>query len=172
MDFLELAKNRFSCRNFKPDAVEEEKLLRVLEAARIAPSAVNYQPWQFYIIRDSANKARIIESYPREWIQSAPVLIVACGDKHVSWKRSDGKDHLEIDLSIAIDHMTLQATNLGLATCWVCNFEIKKLREVMQLPPHLDPVAIIPIGYPQIQPDTNRHKLKRKALNDIIKWEI
>lgn len=172
MDFLELAKNRFSCRSFKPDAVEEEKLLRVLEAARIAPSAVNYQPWQFYIIRDSINKARIIESYPREWIQSAPVLIVACGDKHVSWKRSDGKDHLEIDLSIAIDHITLQATDLGLATCWVCNFEIKKLREVMQLPSHLDPVAIIPIGYPQAQADSNRHKSKRKALNEIIHWEI
>jgi nitroreductase len=172
MDFLELAKNRFSCRSFKPDAVEDEKILEIIEAARIAPSAVNYQPWQFYIVRDSVNKAKIIESYPREWIQNAPVLIVACGDKQLSWKRGDGKDHLDIDLSIAIDHITLQATNLGLGTCWVCNFQVKKLREVMQLPSHLEPVAIIPIGYPQNQPDTERHNIKRKPLEEIIKWEI
>lgn len=172
MDFLELAKKRFSCRSFKPDAVEEEKIIKVLEAARVAPSAVNYQPWQFYVIRKPENKAKIAEAYHREWMQAAPVLIVACGDKLLSWKRADGKEHVEIDISIAVDHLTLQASELGLGTCWVCNFQPKKLREVMNLPSNIEPVAIIPLGYPQTEGDTERHKVKRKSFQEIVKWEI
>ena len=172
MDFLELAKKRYSCRNFKPDAIEEDKLMKVLEAARIAPSAVNYQPWHFFVVQNPENKAKIIETYPREWMKDAPVLIVACGNKQVSWKRADGKEHVEIDLSIAIDHLTLQATNLGLGTCWVCNFQAKKLREVLQLPINMEPVAIIPLGYPQNEADTERHTSKRKPIDEIISWEF
>jgi len=171
MDFLELAQKRYSCRSYKPDAIEDEKLMKVLEVARIAPSAVNYQPWHFYIIKSEENKAKIAEAYKREWMKTAPVLIVACGNKQVSWKRSDGKDHVDIDISIAVDHITLQATALGLATCWICNFQPKKLREVMKLPAHLEPLVIIPLGYPQSEPDSERHT-KRKAIDEIITWEI
>lgn len=172
MDFLELAKKRYSCRSFKPDAIEEEKLMKVLEAARVAPSAVNYQPWHFFVIKNPDSKARIIESYPREWMRNAPVLIVACGNKLVSWKRADGKEHMEIDISIAVDHMTLAATDLGLATCWVCNFQAKKLRDVLQLPSDMEPLVIIPLGYPNNEPDTERHNVKRKPLSEIVSWEL
>lgn len=172
MDFLELAKKRYSCRNYKPDAIEEDKLMKILEAARVAPSAVNYQPWHFYLIRKTENKTRIAEAYQREWMKNAPILIVACGNKHISWKRADGKEHMEIDLSIAIDHITLQATELGLATCWICNFQARKLKEILHLPNNVDPVAIIPIGYPADEADINRHDNKRKAVQDIISWEL
>lgn len=172
MDFLDLAKKRYSCRSFKPDAVEEEKLMKVLEAARVAPSAVNYQPWQFYVIRKPENKAKIAEAYHREWMQGAPVLIVACGDKQVSWKRADGKEYVDTDLSVAIDHLTLQASELDLATCWICNFQAKKLSEIMSLPSHIEPIAIIPLGYPEKEADVERHNTKRKSIQDIVKWEL
>jgi nitroreductase len=172
MDFLELAKKRYSCRNYKSDAVEDDKLMKVLEAARVAPSAVNYQPWHFYVVRKSENKAKIAEAYQREWMKNAPVLIVACGNKHISWKRADGKEHMEMDLSIALDHITLQATDLGLASCWICNFQLEKLKEILHLPENMEPVAIIPIGYPADAPDTNRHQNKRKAIQDIVSWEL
>lgn len=170
MDFLELAKKRYSCRNYKPNEVEDDKLMKVLEAARVAPSAVNYQPWHFYVVKNAELKAKIGEAYQREWMKGAPVLIVACGNKKISWKRADGKEHMEIDISIAIDHLTLQATELGLATCWICNFQSKKLKEVMQFPSGVEPVAIIPVGYPDIEADTERHDIKRKPLSEIVSW--
>jgi nitroreductase len=133
---------------------------------------VNYQPWHFIIVMTQENKVKIEEAYPREWLKKAPVYIVACGDHDKSWKRGDGRDSLDIDLSIAIDHLTLQATELGLATCWVCNFNVQILRANLKLPDHLEPVAIIPIGFPNDQPDIQRHDSKRKKLEEILSWEI
>jgi nitroreductase len=171
MKFLDLAKSRYSCRNYKPDEVEEHKLMLVLEAARVAPSAVNYQPWYFIVIKKSENKAKIYESYNRDWIKNAPVLIVACGNHSKSWKRNDGKDHLDIDIAIAVDHLTLQAVELGLATCWVCNFNAKILKVNLNLPDNIEPVAIMPLGYPIDSCDPQRHDQKRKAIDEIAYWE-
>lgn len=172
MDFLELAKSRYSCRNYKSVPVENEKLLKVLEAARVAPSAVNFQPWHFYVIQNSENKEKIAQAYHREWMKNAPVIIVACGNKPISWKRSDGKDYLDIDMSIAIDHITLAATSLGLATCWICNFSAGKAKNILSLPEFVEPIAIIPLGYPADEVDINRHQTKRKPLSEIVTWEI
>lgn len=171
MNFLDIAKNRFSCRNYKPDPIEEDKLLKVINAIQVAPSAVNYQPWHFIIIRLPENKAKVFEAYHRTWFQTAPIVIVACGDRNQSWKRSDGKDHLDIDLAIAIDHLMLQATELGLATCWICNFNTTLLRSNLDLPENLEPVALIPIGYPNEVNDPNRHESKRKPYYEFIHWE-
>jgi nitroreductase len=172
MDFLELAKRRYSCRNFKPDEIEKDLWIKVLEAARIAPSAVNFQPWQFFVVLDPVQKAKVIESYPREWIKEAPALIIAAGDRQLSWKRADGKDHLEIDIAIAVDHLILQATALGLGTCWVCNFDRVKLHKTLNLPSHMEPLVIIPLGYPVNEADTERHAVKRKNLKAIVTWGI
>lgn len=172
MDFLQLAKQRFSCRNYQSTPVEEEKLMKVLEAARVAPSAVNYQPWQIYVYRHEQNKTRITEAYHRDWLKNAPVILVVCGNHQVSWKRIDGKDYTDVDISIAIDHMTLQATDLGLGTCWICNFNYAKLREIMNLPDHMEPIAILPLGYPVEAADPERHTTKRKPLEEIVKWEM
>jgi nitroreductase len=171
MNFIDIAKARYSVRNYKPVEIEENKLSMVLEAFRIAPSAVNFQPWHLIVIQSIQNKVKVYEAYQREWLKSAPILIVACGDHSISWKRSDGKDHLDIDISIAVDHLTLQATELGLGTCWVCNFNPVILKRNLNLPENIEPIVIIPLGYPADQADSDRHILKRKPLNEFVHIE-
>jgi nitroreductase len=169
--FLELAKARYSCRKYDARMVEEGKLLRVLEAGRVAPSAVNFQPWHFYVIRESEKLRTFHAAYHREWFRSAPCVIVVCADHGQSWKRkSDGKDHADVDASITADHMTLQATELGLATCWICNFDPQATRSLLGLPDHLEPVVILPLGYPLDEADPERHGEKRKNLDEITTY--
>ena len=172
MRFIDLVKTRYSVRNFLDKPVEREKLEQILEAARLAPSAVNFQPWVFYVVRSGKKYNDVAASYHREWFKQAPVYIVACADKKQSWKRkSDGKDHADIDAAIAIDHMSLQIVELGLGTCWVCNFEPDKCRKALQIPAHLEPIALLPIGYPA---DNDAFEIKeklRKPLTDIVIWD-
>lgn len=171
MSFYQLAKRRFSCRKYKPAMVEESLINQLFESVRVAPSAVNYQPWHFIVVRSTENKQKVVESYPREWFKSAPVYIIACGDHSKSWKRADGKDHLDIDLAIAIDHLTLQATEMGLASCWVCNFNKEVLKSAFYLPENIEPIAIIPIGYPEETEDPDLHLIKRKPIGQIVSYE-
>lgn len=168
MGFLDIAKARFSVRNYKPSEIEEDKLSILFEAFHVAPSAVNFQPWHIILVKTNQNKAKVYEAYQREWLKTAPVILVVCGDHTLSWKRSDNKDHLDIDVSIAIDHLMLQATELGLGTCWVCNFNTSTIRKNFNLPEHIEPIAIIPVGYPAESPDINRHELKRKPLSTFL----
>ena len=170
MKFIELCKERYSVREYQNKPVEKEKLNLVLEAARLAPSAVNFQPWLFLIVETPENKQKVIESYNRDWIKSAPCFIIAFENRNESWTRKiDNKDFGEVDLSIAIEHMCLQATELGLGTCWVCNFNPQILNENFMVPEHLVPIAILPIGYP-VDKDTEISKT-RKSLSEIVKWE-
>ncbi|RLC53576.1 MAG: nitroreductase [Candidatus Cloacimonadota bacterium] len=171
MNFLELAKNRFSVRKYKSDPVKEEDLLYVLEAGRIAPSAVNYQPWHFLVLKEKENLEKLYGLYHREWFREAPVVIIILADHNQSWKRSEGKDHADVDVAIAADHMTLAATNRGLGTCWVCNFDKQKTINTLKLPDHLEPVVFLPLGYPDQETDINRHEEKRKPLSEIVSWE-
>jgi len=168
MEFIELAKQRYSCRSYQDKTVDEGKLLKVLEAGRIAPSAVNFQPWHFIVIKEEENKKKICSAYKRDWLQQAPVIIVVCGDHSVSWKRADGKDHCDIDIAITVTHMTLMAAEQGLGTCWVCNFDMQKCSEVLNLPKHIEPMVLLPIGYPADIVDTERHSSKRKPLEMIV----
>jgi nitroreductase len=167
MNFLELAKKRYSCRKYRNQKVEDEKLNLVLEAGRIAPSAVNYQPWIFIVVK-SGNIDNIRGCYHREWFASAPLYIVLCANHVQSWKRKEGKDHADLDAAIAADHMTLAATDIGVATWWVCNFDKEKLTKTLNLPAHFEPVVILPLGYPDDQPDENRHETKRKKMQEIL----
>lgn len=169
--FLDIAKNRYSCRKYDSRVVEAEKLNLVLEAGRVAPSAVNFQPWHFYVISGESQLSRFHAAYHREWFQTAPCVIVICGDHNSSWKRkADGKDFSDVDVAICTDHMTLQATELGLATCWICNFDPDKTRNLLSLPENLEPVVILPLGYPLDEVDPERHGQKRKALSDIVTY--
>jgi nitroreductase len=151
-------------------SVEDDKLDYVLEAGRIAPSAANYQPLFFVVVRGE-NLEKVKECYRREWFRAAPMCIVICSDHSRSWKRGDGKDHADIDAAIATDHITLAATSIGLATCWVCNFDKPKLAEILNLPDHIEPVVILPIGYPEDNVDIERHSAKRKPMKDMIVYE-
>lgn len=166
MDFLDLVKARYSVRDYVQKEIEQSKLDYVMECVRLAPSAVNYQPWKFAIVTDPERLAALKTAYPREWIQTAPCIIVACADHTQSWHRkADNKDHADIDLSIAIEHLCLAAAEQGLGTCWVCNFDVPVCREVMQLPEQFEPVALIPIGYPAVQALPDK---KRKPLEEIM----
>ena len=172
MSFLKLARERYSVRKYQDREVAEEKLLNVLEAGRIAPSAGNYQPWKFIVIRKRENLEKIYETYPREWFRQALVIIVICGNHKHSWVRGDGKDHCDIDVAIAVDHMTLAATEEGLGTCWICAFDPGKCKQLLGLEDHWEPVAIIPLGYPATKGDPQRHESDRKRLEDVVQWEI
>jgi nitroreductase len=172
MSFLELAKKRYSCRHYSDREVEKEKLQMVLEAGRIAPSAANRQPWIFIVIRDPEIKKMLHETYKRDWFTNAPVIIVACGNHNQSWIRSaDSKDHCDVDISIAVDHMTLAATELGLASCWICAFDPVITHQLLELPEHIEPIALLPLGYPADEVDTERHIRQRKKAEDVIFWE-
>lgn len=171
MNFLDLAKSRFSSRKYLNTPIEEAKILQILEAGRVAPSAVNRQPWMFYVFQQDDNLNKIKEVYPRDWFKEAPVVIVACANHEQGWIRSsDSKDHSDVDLAIAITHIVLQATELGLGSCWVCNFDVNKCREILKIPKHIEPVALIPLAYPTDSTDLNRHQLLRKPLDEIVKW--
>ncbi|MDF2523249.1 MAG: nfrA2 [Clostridiales bacterium] len=168
MSFIELANRRYSVREYKEIPVEKEKIIQVLEAGRVAPSAVNYQPLHFIVLTDENIKNKIFETYPREWFKKAPVIIAVCGDHSKSWKRKDGKDHCDIDVAIAVDHMILAATDIGLGTCWVCAFDAKRCQEVLELPDNLEVSALMPIGYAA---ENKVPEKKRKSLADIVSWE-
>lgn len=166
MKFLDLVKARYSVRSYEMRPVEQEKLDYILECVRLAPSAVNFQPWRFAIVTDPEKLAALKTAYAREWIQTAPCMIVACGNHDEAWHRkADGKDHTDVDVSIAVEHLCLAATEQGLGTCWVCNFDTDRCREVMSLPENLEPVALIPIGYPT---DSAVPEKKRKSLDEIL----
>jgi nitroreductase len=168
MNFIELATQRSSVRNFKSGPIEKEKILYVLEAARLAPSAANFQPWHFIVVTEPEILKLLLEVYPRDWMATAPAVIVALGDHDKGWRRSrDGKDFTNIDVAISVDHLTLAAAESGLGTCWVCNFDPKKCCVIFNLPENLEPIALIPIGYPA---KTSKSPKQREPLNQITHW--
>jgi nitroreductase len=169
MNLKDIINNRYSVRSYEEKKVEKEKLLSILEAGQLAPSAVNFQPWHFIVVQEEENHKNFSEIYHRDWFKQAPVYIVICGDHNESWKRKeDGKDHCDIDAAIAIDHMTLQATELGLGTCWICNFYVEKCKKFFNLPEHIEPIAILSLGYPK---GDHIPEKKRKELDTIVHWE-
>jgi len=100
-------------------------------------------------------------------------VIIILANHEMSWKRSeDAKDHADIDISIAADHMTLAATDRGLATCWICNFDKQKTIELFDLPAHIEPIVFLPLGYPADEADPVRHRTQRKGMDEIVHREI
>lgn len=165
---LELAQKRHSVRNYEPRQVEDDKLQYILEVARMAPSAVNYQPWKLYVVRDAVTLAALHKVYHREWFATAPCCIVVCGNHLESWHRgSDGKDHCNIDVGIVTQHLALAAAEQGLGSCWVCNFDVEACAELLQLPDGVEPMVLLPIGYAA---EGGKHEKSRKSLDEIVKW--
>lgn len=147
MDFLELAKKRYSVRKFSDKKVEPEKVAAILEAGRVAPTAVNYQP-QRILVLDSEEALSKLKDCTRYHFH-APLAMLICYDATVSWKRSyDGKDMGEVDASIVTTQMMLEAVALGLGSTWVGHFDPEKMKTAFALPDKIIPVALLPIGYP------------------------
>ena len=167
MEFSELIEKRYSVRAYKPDPVEDEVLNQVLEAARLAPTAANRQPFQLIVIPTAGREAELKRIYPRDWFVQAPLVICACGIPAKGWTRRDGKNYTDVDVAIAMDHLILAATSLGLGTCWIAAFDPTAAREVLGLPDGVEPIAFTPLGYPA---DQLRPK-KRKALSELVRYE-
>ena len=164
--FIDLVSARRSVRGYLPKPVEQEKLDCIFECVRLAPSACNLQPWRFLVLKseDACNDLR--KCYNRDWFNEAPMYIIACADHNVAWHReSDGKDHSDVDVSIAVEHLCLAAEEQGLGTCWVCNFDTILCRKLFYLPEFIEPIALIPIGYPS---DSQSKPKVRKEIKDIF----
>lgn len=167
MNFLELCEKRYSVRKYSAEAVSDDDLRYVLECARMAQSAVNFQPWKFVVVRSEAAKADIRRCYDREWFASAPLYIVALRDVNANWVRSsDGKPHGDIDVAIAVEHICLAASERGLGTCWVANYDTELLNQLFGDADH-EAVAIVPIGH--IAADCPFAPKKRKEMSLIVK---
>lgn len=170
MHFNQLLRERYSVREYKPLKVSKALVVEVLEAGRMAPSAANKQPWNFVLVEEDENLKMIKTAYGREWIKDVPQIIVICGNHNESWKRAiDRKDHCDVDAAIAIDHMTLRAAELGLGTCWVCHFDPDIVKKTLNLPEHIEPIALLPIGYPM---ESKAPVKKRKAFSDVVFEEV
>lgn len=164
MKFLDLVKQRYSCRSYQAKSVEQEKLDYVMECVRFAPSAVNKQPWKFRIVKNDEDRAKLQRCYDREWFQTAPMYIICSIMHDEEWVRADGKHHGDIDIAIAVEHLCLAATEQGLATCWVCNFNAEKCLQLFDFADDEEPAVLIPIGYAA---DEAREK-KRKPAEQIL----
>jgi nitroreductase len=168
MDFAELIQKRYSVRAYKPDPVEDDKLAQVLEAARLAPTAANLQPFQIIVIRTAGREAELRRIYHREWFTQAPLVLCVCGVPARGWVRgTDDKNYTDVDVAIVMDHLVLAATSLGLGTCWIAAFDPAATREVLGLPDGVEPVVFTPLGYPA---DQLRPK-KRKPLSELVRYE-
>jgi len=164
MNFLELVKSRYSCRAYKPESVEREKLEYIMECVRFAPSAVNKQPWLFRIVSSEEDKDKLQQCYNRDWFKTAPMYVIASILHDEEWVRSDGKHHGDIDIAIAVEHLCLAATEQGLATCWVYNFDATLCKQLFGMDDNEEPAVLIPLGYAEDEPKVKN----RKAMCEIM----
>ncbi len=164
MDFLELAKTRYSCRNFENKPIEQEKINKILEAAHISPTACNFQPQRILVLTDEKELSKLSECTKFGWC--APVIMIICYDKNISWKRKyDGSDEGIVDASIITTHMMLEATDLGLGTTWIGSFDPQKVREVYNVPENYEIISILPIGYPSKDDVPNNKHFDREPIS-------
>jgi len=166
MDVFEIIRQRYSCRRYLPKAVEEEKLRQVLDAARLAPSASNRQEWRLVVVTDRAKREQLMAAASNQtFVGDAAVVIACCAETDGHVMRC-GEKCYPIDVAIAIDHMTLAATALGLATCWVGAFDAAATRKILGIPDSIPVVQLLALGYPADAPPAQKPRL---ALEKIVK---
>ncbi len=166
MDIIEAIQKRYSCRSYHDKPVEKEKLDLVFEAARIAPSAKNLQDWRFVAVTDPETRTKLRAAANNQpFIEQAPVVIAACSISDEVMRC--GQAVAPIDVSIALDHITLQASQLGLATCWVGSFYPDKVRPILGIPENVEIVELMALGYPADQQPPR----KRQPLGQILSYE-
>jgi nitroreductase len=182
MDFWEVIKQRKSYRNFSSQPIEQEKILKVLEAARLAPSWQNRQCWRFIVVQDKETIKKIGRLNPftlniNFFLQKVPAIIIACANPKDSGHRN-GIDYYLVDTAIAMEHLVLAATDLGLATCWIGAFDEQMIKDVLNIPNEIRVVALTPLGYPAGK-DNIVDKVskivakgaKRKPIEEIVYFE-
>ncbi|WP_346888036.1 nitroreductase family protein [Clostridium sp. UBA1056] len=176
---IKAIEDRRSIRKYMNKLVEDEKLLQILESARLAPSGSNTQPWQIIVVKEQENREKVAKaSYNQKWMVSAPVHLVCVADIKARLPKSkdlyidEYSKEFEVkqmirDTSIAIEHMALTATDLGLGTCWIAWFEQKDFRPVLNIPEDKYVVAVLTLGYPDEAPNPR----PRKSLEEIVHYE-
>jgi nitroreductase len=176
---LDLIARRVSCRQFKPDPVPEAHLRQILEAARLAPSACNAQPWRFAVVRDAELRRRIVEDgflpgAKMVWALDAPVLVVLGMERSLVTHRLapaiSGVDYPWVDIGIAGEHLVLAATELGLGTCWIGWIKPRLIGKIVGWPRSIQPVVVIPVGYPRAPEAAVLPAYRRKPLDELVRW--
>jgi len=164
MNFSELILHRYSVRAYHSDPVEPEKLNAILEAGRMAPTASNRQAFGIIVARPGADPEAFQRLYHREWMLQAPYLICICTLPEQAWKNVEAKNYADVDAAIVLDHMVLQAAELGFGTCIIADFNPPVARELFRLPEGVEPVLMFSLGYPADQPKPKM----RKALSSLV----
>jgi nitroreductase len=169
MSVLEVIRQRRSVRAYKKDSVPEEILFRVLEAARLAPSGKNLQPWKFVVVQDRALKKKLAEaSNDQNFMADAPLIIVACGFPDDCYRAMGCyMKSWPVDVTIALEHLILQAQEEGLGTCWIGSFEEEEVKSLLAVPPDVKVLALTPLGYPAEEPTFRG----RKSLDEIVSYD-
>lgn len=167
MDFNDIIKNRYSCRAFAERGVEQEKLDRILEAGRIAPTAVNKQPVHIWAITKS-DTLKAIKGVTRSNYGAPLLLVVGCRPAEAWVRRYDGKNGAEVDAAIVATYLMLAAENEGLATLWVGSFDPALLREILPGADGYDLVAMINVGYPAPESQPSAMHDIRKSMEELV----
>ena len=167
MCVMEAIKLRRSIRSYKDKPVEDEKLKAVLEAARLSPSARNQQERKFIVVTDKAMREKLVDAaHGQRFVGQAPVVIVACATQ-TSHIMPCEEPSYPIDMAIAVDHITLEAVEQGLGTCWIGAFKQGEVKKLLGIPENIRVVALLPLGYPDGIPDSR----PRKSLDEIVAYE-
>lgn len=171
MDFLELARERFSVRKFSTKTIEPERIAQILAAANLAPTAHNLQPQKIYVLASSGAIQKIREITPMTY--KAPLVFLVCYDRNISWKNTEDQcyeeyDSGEVDAAITATHMMMEAADLGLGSLWARAFDSKKVIDGFSLPDHIVPVCLLSVGYPAENAHPAHLHYKRKDIGDIM----
>jgi len=167
VEFRDLIASRYSVRAYKPDPIPDELLGTVLDAARLAPTANNNQPFGIVVVRCAGREAELGRIYHRHWFTQAPLVICVCGLPARAWVRKDGRSYLDVDVAIVMDHLILAAADAGLGTCWIADFDAAAAREILQLPDGVEPILFTPLGWPADTPGSKQ----RKPVSDLVHHE-
>lgn len=167
---FEAVQSRRSIRAYDSVPIPEDKLMKILEAARLAPSAGNAQPWHFVVVTNNEKRRKIAEGRRfAGFLAESPVVIVGCGNEKASPK------WFTVDVAIAMQNMVLTATSEGLGTCWIGDFDEKLVKELLRIPENYRVVALLALGYPRETLDVQGKVLhlirRRKKLKDIVSFE-
>jgi nitroreductase len=176
---MDVIARRSSCRAYEPDPVPQDHLMRILEAARLAPSACNKQPWRFAVVRDAVLRRRIVEEgflpgIKMDWALEAPVHIAVGMElsflTHRLGASISGVDYPWLDIGIAGEHLVLAATELGLGTCWIGWIRPRTVAQIVGWPRSVKPAVVITVGYPRDLGEATAAASPRKALDELVRW--